>query len=443
MKILHPLVEAFKAEFAKTPTWEEKLFNPPPTEEEILNFQKELKNLGLELPDVFYDFYRWHDGSKYGEYFLTNFHAGVSILSLSSILADKKSWDYHEDVDAFLEYEPGTWWNKAWIPFLYIQSWWVGVIDTAGCFGGKPGQILGFDFKSASGKDIRHESFAKWLETMLELKKNDLLLDKLDEQWYVITYQIEEEKIADTIVAEVNGDFPYFIDIWKYRRKDKPLNPYWENLRESISDDDLESVEELIQNGQIELNEQNLYEEEKYTPLLLAISQHSFDITKWIIEQNADLNLQDCYGFDPFRKLIFEYNNVKSYVTSTDVIVLAKLMLEKGYNVQKRNSNSNYLELLLDSAIYYLDEEMIRFCVEYGANINKKNYKEVTVLHDAVLKGKTAIIPLLLELGADKTAKSKDGKTAWDLYSQPLKALEIDLNFLEREEHQKVKQWLA
>ncbi len=52
MKILHPLVEAFKAEFAKTPTWEEKLFNPPATAEEIVNFQKELKDVGLELPDV-------------------------------------------------------------------------------------------------------------------------------------------------------------------------------------------------------------------------------------------------------------------------------------------------------------------------------------------------------------------------------------------------------
>jgi hypothetical protein len=64
--------------------------------------------------------------------------------------------------------------------------------------------------------------------------------------------------------------------IWKYRRKQSPENPNWSALEHAIASDDLTAVRSLIEGGKVGLDEQNLYQEERYTPLLLAIESEAF-----------------------------------------------------------------------------------------------------------------------------------------------------------------------
>jgi len=43
----------------------------------------------------------------------------------------------------FQEWQQGEYWNEAWIPFMKVDDV-LRVVDTKGCFGGIPGQIISF-----------------------------------------------------------------------------------------------------------------------------------------------------------------------------------------------------------------------------------------------------------------------------------------------------------
>ncbi|MCY1054877.1 hypothetical protein [Nannocystis sp. SCPEA4] len=69
--------------------------------------------------------------------------------------------------------------RRGFIPLLQIQSHGYVVIDTIGAFGGRPGQILQFDYKSSSDFYVLHESLGKWLETMVALLDAGVFFDRL------------------------------------------------------------------------------------------------------------------------------------------------------------------------------------------------------------------------------------------------------------------------
>ncbi|NDJ51655.1 MAG: hypothetical protein GYB68_01060 [Chloroflexi bacterium] len=148
MPITHPLVDQLAAGFAAQPELEAELFNPGAKEEAIAAFKAEIE---LDLPD---SFYAWHNGSRPGEMI----EHGQELLSLEGILATKKSWDDLERANSFKRWHPGTWWNLAWVPFIEMGGWFIKVIDTKGCFEGRPGQIISFDYKSESGRHMEHAS---------------------------------------------------------------------------------------------------------------------------------------------------------------------------------------------------------------------------------------------------------------------------------------------
>lgn len=173
------------------------LLNPGASEPEIELFKTLYQ---LELPEIFYDFYRWCNGSSYEsleDNWLFPFEHGRSILSLESISKKKEFWDEESKV-SFLEWNPGEYWNEAWIPFMKVDDWWLRVVDTKGCFGGIPGQIISFDYKNYPFRSIECDSFDKWLETVI-LK---IELDCLFKEFHKIN--VEEEKDIWAIEKRIN-----------------------------------------------------------------------------------------------------------------------------------------------------------------------------------------------------------------------------------------------
>jgi cell wall assembly regulator SMI1 len=157
-------------------------------------------NLQLELPEIFYDFYRWCNGSSYESLennWLFPLEHGRSLLSLESILKQKKFWDEESKV-SFQEWQPGEYWNEAWIPFMIIDDWWLRVVDTQGCFGGIPGQIISFDYKNYPFRSIEYDSFDKWLETVILKIESDCLFKEFHE------IPFEEEKDIFAIEKRIN-----------------------------------------------------------------------------------------------------------------------------------------------------------------------------------------------------------------------------------------------
>jgi cell wall assembly regulator SMI1 len=173
------------------------LLNPGASEPEIELFKTRQQ---LELPEIFYDFYRWCNGSSYESLennWLFPIEHGRSLLSLESILKQKKFWDEESKV-SFQEWKPGEYWNEAWIPFMIIDDWWLRVVDTQGCFGGIPGQIISFDYKNYPFRSIEYDSFDKWLETVILKIESDCLFKEFHE------IPFEEEKEIFAIEKRIN-----------------------------------------------------------------------------------------------------------------------------------------------------------------------------------------------------------------------------------------------
>ncbi len=348
----------------------QQLFNLPADEEQIAEFRLQVASWGLpELPESFYEFYQFANGSRYENYDYSPFDQGRCLLSLEGIINEKEMWDDLESKDTFVQYEPGTWWNKNWLPFLYIPDWWVGVIDMEGSFGGKAGQILGFDFKAAEGKYIAHESFDKWLETLIALQDAHLLFYELDEDGCSLYPNKKQEKERQEIEKSINGNFPFFADIWAYRRKTETPNPYWEELEKALAKKAIKKVQKLIKEEKIKLNEQNPYQVENFSVLLAALHHKAFDIAYWLLEQGADILQKDCYGFDAYGKIVYgDYlsNEYDAPGTCTPhYIKLLRFILATGYKPTDYNESEHFLAPLLKSAQQLNDKAMIAFCEQY------------------------------------------------------------------------------
>jgi SMI1 / KNR4 family (SUKH-1) len=176
------------------------LLNPGAAEPEIELFKTRIQLIQLELPEIFYDFYRWCNGSSYESFeddWLFPFEHGRSILPLASIPKQKEFWDEESKI-SFQEWHPEEYWNEAWIPFMKRDDWWLRVVDTKGCFGGIPGQIISFDYKNYPFRCIEYDSFDKWLETVILKIESGCLFKEFHEMPF------EEEKDIFAIEKRIN-----------------------------------------------------------------------------------------------------------------------------------------------------------------------------------------------------------------------------------------------
>ncbi|NJO01316.1 MAG: hypothetical protein HC880_06145 [Bacteroidia bacterium] len=412
MRPLHPLVETIKNLFAHEPALERYLFNPPASQEEITAFRQKMP---LPLPTSFYDFYSWYNGSRNKFYSQVALHEGRSVLTLRNILNFKTTWDTHEDNQVFRLYEPGTWWNKGWVPFMYIPDWYVAVIDTVGSFAGKAGQILGFDFKAPGDRLIMYESFEKWLETLIELKKSNALLYDAEDLDNPSILDRELGKKAHAIYEQINRHYAFAAPIWRYRRPEVAINQAFSTLQEAIAANDLDTLRKLIQNRKIEINEINPYDVDNYSPLLLAISLKNFEAAVFLLEQGADAQQKDANGYDAFQKIISEYNYQNNSVATLKVL---DLLLNQGHRFVSephRGYGCDPLHQLLRTAIRLNDEITIRYCESRGANLNKAipYHNGNSFLHEAIQDSrvKYETVELLIKLGSDKSRPNEDGET--------------------------------
>lgn len=210
-------------------------------------------------------------------------------------------------------------------------------------------------------------------------------------------------------------------------------------LDDAVSFNTLEIVKFFVEEKGMNVNKET---KDKETPLHLAITNADTRILPYLIERGAKLNAQDKYGVTPLMKAV---NHFK-----TDIV---KLLLEKGALVAFEGIYGNTaLHILLNTAYNNYTNpkglEIVKLLVENGADVNAKNKKELTPLMEAVKvknpayaiylvekganindqessEGKTPLIfaamfdrveliKFLLEKGADKTLRTKDGQTALD-----------------------------
>ncbi|HMA33107.1 MAG TPA: SMI1/KNR4 family protein [Chloroflexia bacterium] len=151
------------------PTYYEQLL-PGATDEDILLLEH---ILAIELPQDFKMLLQWKNGQSYKA---QSFWDGYKLIPSNSIIAAYQMLenDWRVKTPEFIQ---NNWWNPKWMPFLYDGSGNYYCLDMMGVFGGKPGQIIIY-WHDETQREIAHESFYKWLETVvraweLELEEED------------------------------------------------------------------------------------------------------------------------------------------------------------------------------------------------------------------------------------------------------------------------------
>lgn len=414
---MHPLVQTLAHLFTQNPEEEQQLFAPPATEAQIQDFQQKI---GLPLPDSFYDLYRWHNGSAKSAHSYIPLNDGEYLLPLASILSTKQMFDEHEKTGVYKRWEPGVYWNSAWVPFIEIDYWFVKTIDTKGCFGGQAGQILSFDYKSAEDRHIGHASFDKWLETMIALKQQDALLTGVHPDWQEEKVHRwtdpSKERLVGQIYQQINDKDAFSVPLWKYRAKEKPQNPHHSPLRAAIKVGNLTKVKDFIVTQKVGVSEADQYEPELHTPLHLALWERQWEIAIWLVEQGADLTAKNTYGSVPFQYALEGYfqrpvtKELSVEQTHAYILQLIQLMEERGGAVDDRR--------LLKEAVCNNHTAMVIRCLEKTIDLHtpysshfKENFLHLAIRHQANL----TIIQLLLNKGIQLTAENKDKKTPIDL----------------------------
>ncbi len=383
------------------------------TDEQVRSFRKGLGDeLSKQLPESFYAFYGWHNGSGQGTYDRVPFHDGESLLSLERMVNCWRTWKAVAEEGHFAQYVEGAWWDSAWIP--YIQTdWYVQVIDTKGSFGGEPGQIIGFDYKSASDRSILYASFDHWLAWLLELLKADLWRpgEMSDEQYEAQDGQyltLSERRRADQLITQLDSAYPWQAELFRYRQaaiQNSP-NSYWANLEKAIENDDLSNVQHLVEENKIALSEQNPHQEANFTPLHLAIKHKAWPIALWLILIGADLSIKDAYGFTPLTRLTTNLS-----IGGQDDAQAQQLIAI--FDAAAQNGHVLPLNRLAYAAIQQNNALLLRYALQHGASANATlPFSLQPLLHQTVTQSWFTGYQLLLDAGADLTQLDRDGKTA-------------------------------
>lgn len=171
-------------------------------------------------------------------------------------------------------------------------------------------------------------------------------------------------------------------------------------LSYSIMKNDINMVLCLIENG---INV-NYLDENKFSPLHVAVHIGSYDISKLLIDNGAKINQKDNQGTTP---LI-----LASKKTQTDII---KLLIESGADINKLDQQSYSA---LSYAFFNNDLSVAEYLIEHKANLNLKDHFERSLLHWASAVGRVGISKLLLENNVDINQKDALGRTALHYASQ-------------------------
>ncbi len=162
----------------------------------------------------------------------------------------------------------------------------------------------------------------------------------------------------------------------------------------------LELAKLLIANG-ANVNQEGYH---KYTPLIIASEKGHFEIAKVLIENGADTNKGNIFNYAP---LII--------ATENGHFEIAKLLIENGADVNgayvndegvKKINPSKYTPLGAASEIGPL--ELVQLLIKHGANVKDAS----DALINASYRGRLDIIKFLIEKGADVNKKDRLEDTA-------------------------------
>lgn len=168
----------------------------------------------------------------------------------------------------------------------------------------------------------------------------------------------------------------------------------------AVHSGDIKSVKEYIEMG---INV-NLQDERKRTPLMIAAYKNDIKMVKLLVDNDANVNIQDEKLNSPFL-----------YAGANGMLDIVKLTYKKA-------DTRNVLNIFGGNALIPACEKghlgTVKFLLENtDIDVNHINHLSFTALLEVTILGNdnlnyVEIVKLLLEHGADKTIKDKNGHDA-------------------------------
>ncbi|PCG19136.1 ankyrin repeat domain-containing protein [Brachyspira sp. G79] len=181
----------------------------------------------------------------------------------------------------------------------------------------------------------------------------------------------------------------------------------------STNENSLKIMKELLDAGaEVDVG----YGYEEITPILFEAigyvgeSRCDLDKFKMLAEYGADINYVDNYGYP-----------LINYAVQSGCLDIVKYLVSKGidptmkYELEEYYPNVNIS--LLAGTLYNSDTLMAEYLIEQGADVNTPTPSEdgYPLLLQAIANGKTELVKLLIENGADTTVVNKEKKTVFDI----------------------------
>ena len=167
------------------------------------------------------------------------------------------------------------------------------------------------------------------------------------------------------------------------------------------------------------------------TPLFEAVRSRKKDIVELLIANGADIStdtglhrLAVAYAYSDWSKE--EQKQEKR--RRSESIEIAKLLISKGVDVNKKNHGDNALHIAVQSG----HKEMAELLIEEGVNIDESNNGSQTPLHKAAFEGRDEIVNMLIQNGANvnpavQSSGSFNGMTPLDFALTKGKSSTADL----------------
>ncbi len=140
----------------------------------------------------------------------------------------------------------------------------------------------------------------------------------------------------------------------------------YQSLKEAIEAGDLEKVKDLVENGNFDLNDPNLEENEK--PLIRAVISQSPGLVEYLIEKGAKVD-EAKEALYAACKMACSYDRLRGEETGTDDLRIIRYLLENGADPNFEKLNETPLDVVCSSSEggYGKRLEIIKVLVETGA----------------------------------------------------------------------------
>ena len=125
----------------------------------------------------------------------------------------------------------------------------------------------------------------------------------------------------------------------------------------------------------MDINAVTHFDQNYYTPLMMAINYNHSDAVTFLIDQGADVNLQTKTGATALHHAVWKFGTSLEIVSS---------LIKNGADVNARGGKNKWTPLMMATSRGYC--RMITFLIEHGAYIDLQDSIGRTALHYAMFK---------------------------------------------------------